>query len=152
MLTVISISCLLILACVFVHYRALRFLNLFLGRLNLRPGLKMGVGLLGAIAAHVIEILLFAVAYCTSARFERFGRIAGDISHELRDYTYFSFTTYSTLGYGDLVPEGPLRIIAGVESLLGLVLVAWTASFLFLEMQRQWAADPDEPSEGTGKS
>ncbi len=144
MFTILIISITLVLVCVFIHYRTLHFLNQFLTTLQLRPGLKMGVGLLGALAAHVFEIILFAVAYCTLARFEHFGHIAGDVSHELRDYTYFSFTTYSTLGYGDLTPEGPLRIIAGVESLMGLVLVTWTASFLFLEMQRHW----DSPNAG----
>jgi hypothetical protein len=138
MITILTVATALILTCVWVHYRTLFFLNQRLGSLRVQPGLKMGVGLLGAIAAHVFEIVLFAVAYCSLARFERFGRIAGDLSHELRDYTYFSFTTYSTLGYGDLTPEGPLRILAGVESLMGLVLVTWTASFLFLEMRRHW--------------
>ncbi len=146
MLPVLITTIALLLVCVFIHYRALHFLNQFLTTLQLRPGLKMGVGLLGAIVAHVFEIILFAVAYRTLARFERFGHIAGDISHELRDYTYFSFTTYSTLGYGDLTPEGPLRIVAGVESLIGLVLVAWTASYLFLEMQRYWT--PAAPVDG----
>lgn len=31
--------------------------------------------------------------------------------------------------------------LAGIESLLGLVLITWTASFLFIEMQKFWGKD-----------
>ncbi len=33
---------------------------------------------------------------------------------------------------------GDIRLLAGVEALTGLVLIAWTASFAFLQMQRFW--------------
>jgi uncharacterized membrane protein len=39
------------------------------------------------------------------------------------------------------VPVGAIRILAGVEALTGLVLVAWSASFAFLQMQRHWKQD-----------
>ncbi|MFT6897577.1 MAG: hypothetical protein ACJA13_001986, partial [Paraglaciecola sp.] len=35
-------------------------------------------------------------------------------------------------------PFGDLRYLTGIESLTGLVLITWTASFLFFEMQRHW--------------
>ena len=51
---------------------------------------------------------------------------------------YFSFSTYTSLGYGDIVPVGDARILAGVEAITGLVLIAWTASFTYLEMSMHW--------------
>jgi uncharacterized membrane protein len=54
---------------------------------------------------------------------------------------YFSFTTYSTLGVGDIEPYGNIRFVTGLESLVGLVLITWTASFLYLEMTRYWDRD-----------
>ena len=45
---------------------------------------------------------------------------------------------YTTLGFGDLVPLGPIRHMTGSESVAGLVLITWSASFTFLEMQRFW--------------
>ena len=59
------------------------------------------------------------------------------------DCVYFSFTTFTTLGFGDIHPLGPIRFLTGIEALTGLVLITWTASFLFLEMQRHW--DGSEP-------
>jgi hypothetical protein len=45
---------------------------------------------------------------------------------------------YTTLGLGDVVPTGAVRFLAGVEALSGFVLITWSASFTFLEMERFW--------------
>ena len=57
------------------------------------------------------------------------------------DYVYFSALTNTTVGFGDFVPSGPVRFLAGMEALTGLVLITWSASFTFLEMQRYWDRD-----------
>ena len=57
------------------------------------------------------------------------------------DCVYFSFTTYTTLGFGDIEPFGDLRYLTGLESLPGLVLITWSASFLYLELTRYWDRD-----------
>ena len=56
------------------------------------------------------------------------------------DVLYFSLITYTSLGYGDIAPLGPARLLAGIESLIGLGLIAWSASFTYLEMQHHWYA------------
>ncbi|MBT7370542.1 MAG: two pore domain potassium channel family protein, partial [Gammaproteobacteria bacterium] len=35
-------------------------------------------------------------------------------------------------------PTGHLRFLSGLESLVGLVLIGWTASFIYVEMTRFW--------------
>ncbi len=71
-----------------------------------------------------------------------FGSIVSTASHlpgcNWLDSIYFLFVTYTTVGYGDLVPVGPIRFIAATEALNGWVLLGWSASFTFLEMQRFW--------------
>jgi len=43
---------------------------------------------------------------------------------------YFSVITFTTTGYGDYTPLGWLRILAGLEAFLGLVLMAvFTVTF-----------------------
>ena len=59
------------------------------------------------------------------------------------DVFYFSITTYTTLGIGDLFPHGAIRIVSGMEALNGLVMVGWTASFTYLKMERYWQV-PEE--------
>ena len=120
--------------CVVLHAGVFRLLDNHVTHSHWAVWTKVIVGLLGTIMAHVLEVGAFALSYCMLARFGEFGRIEGDISHALQDYFYYSIATYSTLGYGDLVPVGPLRVMSGVEALLGLVLVAWTASYLFIVM------------------
>jgi hypothetical protein len=56
------------------------------------------------------------------------------------DCVYFSFTTFTTLGFGDIAPMGDIRYLTGTESLTGLVLITWTASFLYVEMRKFWGA------------
>ncbi len=51
---------------------------------------------------------------------------------------YFSAEAYTSLGLGDVTPYGSARLLAGVEALNGLLLIAWSASFLYLEMERYW--------------
>jgi hypothetical protein len=59
----------------------------------------------------------------------------------LLDQVYYSAVVYTTLGFGDVVPGGAIRFLTGVESVTGLVLITWSASFTFLEMQRYWGRD-----------
>jgi hypothetical protein len=59
----------------------------------------------------------------------------------LFDSVYFSAVVYTTLGLGDVVPHGAIRFMAGTEALTGFLLITWSASFTFLEMQRFWRND-----------
>jgi hypothetical protein len=54
------------------------------------------------------------------------------------DAVYFSGAVYTSLGFGDIVPTGPGRMLAVSESVVGLVLIAWTASFTYFLMQKYW--------------
>lgn len=55
------------------------------------------------------------------------------------DCVYFSFITYTTIGFGDISPLGDLKYLTGrLQALTDLVLISWTASFLFVEMQKYW--------------
>ncbi|MFZ3088359.1 MAG: potassium channel family protein [Methylotenera sp.] len=67
-----------------------------------------------------------------------FGTLQGSFDKSLMDCSYFSFVSYTTLGFGDIVAKGDIRFLAGLEALTGLVLITWTASFMFIEMQKLW--------------
>jgi hypothetical protein len=53
-------------------------------------------------------------------------------------YYYYSAAVYTTVGFGDLIPTGGLRVLTSGEALLGLSLITWSASFTFVQMQRLW--------------
>ena len=58
---------------------------------------------------------------------------------------YFSAETFTSLGYGDVVPTGPLRALPGFEALNGLLLIGWTASYTYVAMQHFWRDRGDRP-------
>ena len=45
---------------------------------------------------------------------------------------------YTTVGFGDMVPESMTRLLTSAEALTGFLLITWSASFTFLQMQRLW--------------
>lgn len=128
----------LLLLTVTIHYEVLRGTSLLIPRLPVRPRARILVVIAGVFLAHFIEVALYALAYYGMHSHLQLGRIDGQFSGSALDFFYFSITCYTTLGVGDLFPHGPLRIIAGVESLNGFVLIGWSASFTYLSMEKFW--------------
>ncbi|MBA2658605.1 MAG: two pore domain potassium channel family protein [Nitrosospira sp.] len=130
-------SIFLVTLAVLIHYEALNKLSLVIPRIAYRHRIRILVGVFGALLAHVIEIWLFASAYYFMVHYG-FGSLEGNFNKTFMDCSYFSFSTYTSLGYGDIEPIGDIRFLASLEALTGLLLIAWTASFMFMEMQKLW--------------
>ncbi|MEO0443887.1 MAG: potassium channel family protein [Pseudomonadota bacterium] len=135
------INILLVSIAVLIHYEALRQLSVNIPKFAIRPRLRVLVGVVGALCAHVLEIWLFGLGYHLMHHHALFGQLVGQFSATLMDSVYFSFATYTSLGLGDISPVGDIRFVAGLEALLGLVLITWSASFMFLEMTRYWTEE-----------
>ena len=124
---------------VMTHYEALRLLNDRLSNTErISPRSKVLVALIGAMASHLLQIGLFAVSFWLLRDKFGMGGFGGVFKDSLASFLYFSSETYTTLGFGDIYPTGSLRLICGIESLVGLLMVSWTASFTYLEMRRYW--------------
>ncbi|MCP4355044.1 MAG: two pore domain potassium channel family protein [Proteobacteria bacterium] len=52
------------------------------------------------------------------------------------DYFYYSLTVYTSLGFGDITPTGGLRILSGLETMNGLMMITWSASYTYIVMTR----------------
>lgn len=139
---VFLISCGLVVLSVGIHLVTLRGLSRAVLRWRLFPVTAMGVAMLGAIVGHLVEIAVFGIAIFWMSDFEEFGHLSGHVEQTLGDYFYYSAVTYTSLGFGDVVPSGRLRLLSAVEALTGLVLIAWTASFAFFLMQQLWEVRP----------
>jgi len=130
------ISVLLVGICVTIHYETLRLLS----RRALVPGqhrwLILG-SMFGALAAHVVEIWIFGGGYIVAVEVLELGWTIPP-PRDYFDYIYYSAMVYTTVGFGDLVPEGAIRMITSTEALTGLALITWSASFTYLQMQRVW--------------
>jgi hypothetical protein len=128
---------LLVIVTSIVHYEVLRGASSLAPRLAIPARRRTLLTIAAAFFAHSIEIGLYAVTYWACSRLG-FGRLVGAAEGHFYDYFYFSAATFTTLGLGDVVVEGPLRLLTGIESLNGLVLITWSASFTFLSMEKFW--------------
>ena len=88
------------------------------------------------VCLHMLEILLWASFYrskCFTTWEAAF---------------YFSATSYSTVGYGDVVLQPNWRMVGPVESITGVLMCGLSASFLFAVVHRLIERDKRaEPTE-----
>jgi hypothetical protein len=73
----------------------------------------------GVFAAHTVEIWLYAMLYMTLGE-----------TPDFEQALYFSTTTFSSLGLGDVVLSPNWRILSAIESANGVILFAWSTAFL----------------------
>ncbi|MFK3739961.1 ion channel [Massilia sp. TN1-12] len=136
---IVGTACLfLLVATTVVHYEVLRLLTAVLPALRIEPRLRLVFVILGAFVAHFAEILLYGVAYYVLATRFHVGGMGAPGPLPFSRCLYFSAETYTTLGYGDVLPFGDLRLLAGLEALNGMLLMGWTASYTYLSMERLW--------------
>jgi hypothetical protein len=135
---VVGVTLAAVAACVLTHYEGLSLTSRILARM---PGAhrrsKVLYGITSVLILHVIEIWIFGLILLALLQWPACGSIGPSVQH-LFDVVYFSSITYTTVGYGDLTPIGPIRFLAGTEALSGFVMLTWSASFTYLEMERFW--------------
>ncbi len=139
----VLIATLVIVAIVIgLHYEVLRGCIRYLPALSHRRRRRVLILIFVILSTHAVEIWLFAFGYDLLLGFDIFGRMEGSVPVvTLLDHVYYSGMVYTTVGFGDIIPVGPIRFMTGMEALTGLVMITWSASFTFLEMQRDWPAN-----------
>jgi Ion channel len=107
--------------------------------------------ILGAISVFTLLGLLFGYLFLALGRLKG-GEVFAGVPHAAaRDYVFFSYTTLTTTGYGNLVPAGDIgQILAVLEMLTGqFFLVTLVAGLVSLwrpgARAQQGAAHRDEP-------
>lgn len=78
--------------------------------------------ILGALSVYTVLGLLFTFLYGAIDRIQSGPFFAGTPHPSGSDFLFFSYTTLTTTGYGDLVPGGqPGRMISGLEMMIGQI-------------------------------
>lgn len=142
MVVAIGMAVSLVVATFLFHYAALRWLSGGMARIAMTAGLRILVIVLLALAAHLVEVGLYAGAYALSDGVLALGTFGGQEVAGPLDYFYYSIVSYTSLGLGDIFPTGHLRFITGVEALNGLLLIAWSGSFIYIAMGHLWPWQP----------
>ena len=134
MFELIALSALMTLLCVCLHSGGLLLLFFWLERsmpnLFERMGfLRNSILLLQVFAViltlHLVEIGLWAVLYSRQSFF-------GDFETAL----YYSFSAYTTVGYGDLVLPAGWRLVGSLETCVGFLLFGWSTAYFWAVSSR----------------
>ena len=79
------------------------------------------IAVMGILFALIIEMWLWALfLYATNEGL-----------HSVETALYFSASTFTTLGFGDIVLTPQWRLLASFEATNGLLLFGWSTAFLF---------------------
>jgi hypothetical protein len=95
-------------------------------------GAAIMVVVLGLVGIHTIEIWSYGVVYLVIGALPDFEAAL-----------YFSTTSFTTLGYGDLVLDHRWRLFGAIEGANGLLLFGWSTAFLFSVTSRMRMLEHD---------
>ena len=79
---------------------------------------------------HALEIIIWAIVYKALVP-------VGELAN-FEAAVYFSFVTFTTLGYGDITLSEVYRLLSGIQALNGILLVGWSTALMFSIVQKIW--------------
>jgi hypothetical protein len=86
---------------------------------------------------YFLALLLFVVIGAYAVLYRQFGLVAGGKNiTDAKDFLYFSIITWTTTGYGDIVPASQTRLLAATEALFGYVGFGLYIALVFHAMSR----------------
>ena len=120
------------LATMLVHVYSLIGLWLLLSPLLGRPAryrrtghVELALATAGLVVVHLLEMLLWAFLIMHQTDLSRFG-----------DALYYSMMSYTTVGYGDVVPHGDGRLIGSIEAVIGTLMTGLSTAWLLAFVSR----------------
>ena len=81
----------------------------------------------GIVLLHLVQVGLWAVVFWRAQELPN-----------VDTALYFSLATYTTIGFGDVVVGPGWRVLARIEGLTGILLVAWSTAFVFAVVNRMY--------------
>ena len=79
--------------------------------------------ILAVFIAHVIEIWIWAALYYFKASISEIPTLEAAV--------YFSTSSFTTVGFGDLVLSEDWRLLSSIEAINGMILFGWSTAFIF---------------------
>jgi hypothetical protein len=134
----VGVTAVAVVACVTLHYECLRFMTVWLPKPKHRHRRRIVVLILGLLLLHIAEIWIFGMAYFGLLSYGGFGELVGIGEISIWNCVYYSATIFTTVGFGDIVPQGTIRFMTGTEAISGLTFITWSASYTYMEMSKIW--------------
>ena len=77
------------------------------------------------LVLHLLEMAVWAAAYSAAGVFTNF-----------ETSLYFSLKSYTTVGYGDVLPPSEWRLLGPIEAAVGVLMLGWSTSIIVATVQR----------------
>ena len=139
--TVIGATLATLAACAVLQYECLVLVWRWLSVHGGHRRVKVFYSIVSITLLHVAQIWIFGTMIFALLLWPACGSIAGPQSAGFLDCLYLSAVSFSTVGFGDVAPVGAIRFFVATEALGGLILIAWSASFTYIEMEKFWRAE-----------
>ncbi|MES2477423.1 MAG: potassium channel family protein [Verrucomicrobiota bacterium] len=119
----------LVSACVAIHGLGMLMGLRWFRRISLRHGHHFTLPVIfwtlirvvyGLLLLHLLQVIVWATCYHWNECFPDFATSF-----------YYSATSYSTAGYGDVNPPGNWRILGAIEAVTGILMFGWSTGVLF---------------------
>jgi len=136
MLLVILTSLLLVALTAAMHYEVIHWLGERIPTLQSPARSRLMIVIFATSFSHAAQMVLYGAALYALVNWAGAGRLEGPDGPGLAACIYFSAESYTSLGFGDIKPTGPIRMVTSIEALNGLILIGWTACYLFMEAER----------------
>lgn len=91
----------------------------------------------GLLVLHLLQIMVWALCYQWNGCFPDF-----------KTAFYYSATSYSTVGYGDVSPPGNWRILGAVEAVTGVLMFGWSTGAVFSVVNHLLGRFREHPENG----
>jgi hypothetical protein len=77
------------------------------------------------LVLHLVEIAVWAAVYAFASVFPSFDTAL-----------YYSLKSYTTVGYGDVLPATSWRLLGPIEAAVGVLMLGWSTSIIVAAVQR----------------
>jgi hypothetical protein len=87
------------------------------------------------LGLHLVEMAVWAAAYTVAGVFPNF-----------ETSLYYSLKSYTTVGYGDVLPAPEWRLLGPIEAAVGILMLGWSTSIIVAAVQRIYNNRPPGPT------
>jgi voltage-gated potassium channel Kch len=94
---------------------------------SLVPAMPLSRLVSGLLLLHFLEMSIWAAAFTVL-----------DVLPDFETSLYFSLTSYTTVGYGDVVPPVEWRLVGPIEAAVGVLMLGLSTSFIIAVLQRTY--------------
>lgn len=85
----------------------------------------MGSTVTVLMITHAVEVAVWALAY-----------LIFDVAPPGARLVYFAFVNYTTLGYGDIIPDERWQLLGPMTAMNGVLLFGWSTAVIFEVLRR----------------